>query len=90
MNAAAIELRNLRFRYGALDVLKDVSFAVLPQERFVIMGQSGAGKTTILRLILGFIAPVSGSVFLAGRDLTSFTTEELLRVHASIAMVFEE
>mgnify|MGYP003693923147 CR=1 FL=1 len=44
-------------------MLEGVSLDVQPQERLVIMGQSGSGKSTILRLILGILRPDSGSVF---------------------------
>jgi len=48
-------------------VLDEVSLAVDPQERLVIIGQSGAGKTTILRLILGILSPTAGSIFLKNK-----------------------
>jgi ABC-type molybdenum transport system ATPase subunit/photorepair protein PhrA len=47
-----VELRKISLRFGDKQVLDDVSLLVDPQERLVIIGQSGAGKTTILRLIL--------------------------------------
>ena len=49
-----VELRKVSLRFGDKQVLDDVSLTVAPQERLVIIGQSGAGKTTILRLILGY------------------------------------
>ena len=56
------ELRNVSLWFGQKNVLENVSLAVDPQERLVIIGQSGAGKTTILRLILGILKP-GGSSF---------------------------
>jgi ABC-type Fe3+/spermidine/putrescine transport system ATPase subunit len=49
-----VVLRDVSMRFGGNQVLDDVSLLVAPQERLVILGQSGAGKTTILRLILAF------------------------------------
>ncbi len=58
-----VELRDVVMHFGGKQVLDHVSLAVAPQERLVIIGQSGASKTTILRLILGILKPDSGSVF---------------------------
>ena len=56
-----VELRDVVMGFGEKQVLDHVSLAVAPQERLVIIGQSGAGKTTILRLILGILKPNAGS-----------------------------
>ena len=62
-NSYMVELRNVTLRFGEKTVFDAVSLTVDPQERLVIIGQSGAGKTTILRLILGILEPTVGSVF---------------------------
>lgn len=64
-----VELRDVSMRFGGKQVLDDVSLVVGPQERLVIIGQSGAGKTTILRLILGILKPNKGSVFFNQHEL---------------------
>jgi ABC-type transporter Mla maintaining outer membrane lipid asymmetry ATPase subunit MlaF len=56
------ELRDVCLNFGEKRVLNDVSLAFDREERLVIIGLSGAGKTTILRLILGILTPTSGSV----------------------------
>lgn len=58
-----VELRDLQMRFEEKKVLDGVSLKVEPGERLVIMGQSGSGKSTILRLILGTLRPDSGSIF---------------------------
>ena len=58
-----VELRDVHMQFEEKNVLEGVSLDVQPQERLVIMGQSGSGKSTILRLILGILRPDSGSVF---------------------------
>jgi ATP-binding cassette subfamily C protein len=66
----AIELRNVTFRYpGGPVVLDDVAFEVRPGEMVALSGRSGAGKSTVLRLLLGFEEPQAGSVLYDGRDL---------------------
>ena len=67
-----IEFANVEFRYGpqAPNAVEDVSFRVDPGEYVAFVGPSGCGKSTLFRLLLGFEQPVSGSVFLDGRDLS--------------------
>ncbi len=67
-----IEFANVAFRYGAQapNAVEDVSFRVEPGEYVAFVGPSGCGKSTLFRLLLGFEQPVSGSVFLDGRDLS--------------------
>ena len=65
-----IEFRNLTFRYpdGEYDVLKNVSFAAGPGEIVVLVGTSGAGKTTLVRVLLGLVYPESGRAVLRGKN----------------------
>ena len=58
-----VELRDVHLSFDEKKVLDGVSLEVEPLDRFVIMGQSGSGKSTILRLILGILRPTSGSIF---------------------------
>ena len=62
-NVHVAELRDVSLSFDDKLVLDQVSLAVDPQERLVIIGQSGSGKTTILRLILGILTPTAGTVF---------------------------
>ena len=66
----AIEFRNVYKSYGEHEVLADISFDVRENEFFVIFGPSGAGKTTILKLIAGLDYADSGSIFVDGKDAT--------------------
>lgn len=84
------ELRNLHLNFGDKHVLDGVSLSVAPQERLVIIGQSGAGKTTILRLILGILAPTSGAVFFEGRNVSALTHRELAQMRTRIGMVYQD
>lgn len=85
-----VELRNVSLRFGEKQVLDGVSLAVAPQERLVIIGQSGAGKTTILRLILGFLAPTTGSVFFKQLEIARLARHDLQRARRRIGMVYQD
>ena len=85
--AAVAELCNVWLSFNEKQVLKDVSLVVRPEERLVIIGQSGAGKTTILRLLLGILTPTRGSVFFRQRDVARLSADELREIRARIGMV---
>ena len=85
-----IELRNVSIRFGDKRVLDDVSLAVNPQERLVIIGQSGAGKTTILRLILGILKPNEGSVFFKQHEVSRMNDHQLEQVRMRMGMVYQD
>jgi len=88
--SAVVELRKVSLCFGAKRVLDHVSLAVQPQERLVIIGQSGAGKTTILRLILGILSPTEGSVFFKQQDIARLSADELREIRAHIGMVYQD
>ena len=66
---ASVSVRNLSLRYGAVEVLKDVSLEVDPGEFFALIGPSGSGKTSLLRVIAGFHAQQTGDLFIDGIDV---------------------
>jgi ATP-binding cassette, subfamily B, bacterial CvaB/MchF/RaxB len=68
---ARIDVENLSFRYGDGEpwVLRDCSLSVAPGESVAIIGASGCGKTTLLKLLLGLLTPTSGSIRVAGHEL---------------------
>jgi phospholipid/cholesterol/gamma-HCH transport system ATP-binding protein len=71
-------------------VLNRVSFRISRGETKIIVGASGSGKSTILKLILGLIRPDSGSIFIEGQDITQMQEHELVQVRKKIGMVFQE
>jgi phospholipid/cholesterol/gamma-HCH transport system ATP-binding protein len=85
-----VELHDLSLSFGEKRVLNAVSLAVDPQERLVIIGQSGAGKTTILRLILGILQPGKGSVFFKGQDISRLSRSALEQMRTRIGMVYQD
>lgn len=71
---------NVWFSYGDREVLKGVSFSAKFNERIAVLGESGGGKTTILKLILGLISPDRGKIFIDGIDITELSEEELIPI----------
>jgi len=67
----AVELRGLAKRFADQVAVDDVSLAIAPGEFFSLLGASGCGKTTTLRMIAGFETPTAGQVLLAGEDITA-------------------
>lgn len=72
-----LQLENINCFYGAVQVLKDVSFGVAAGEIVGLLGRNGAGKTTTLRTIMGQIKPRSGSIKLKDRELTTLPPHEV-------------
>ncbi len=67
---ANVALRHISKRFGHVDAVRDLSLVVNDGEFVVLLGPSGAGKTTTLRLITGLERPDAGTVFIDGRDVT--------------------
>ena len=76
-HGAAIRFENVDFAYRDRIVLEDVSFSVEPGEHLALLGPSGCGKSTILALLLGFAAPLRGSITLDGRNLAQIDRRAL-------------
>ncbi|NIF22688.1 thiol reductant ABC exporter subunit CydD [Pantoea sp. Acro-835] len=66
-----IEVRGVSYRHAEGGGVEDISFTLRRGESLAIVGTSGAGKTTLARLLLGFITPASGEILLDGNDLTT-------------------
>ena len=86
---AVIRLENVYLTIGGHQLLKDISLEVDKGGTGVILGASGSGKTTILRIVLGLFRPDSGRVFVGGEDITALDEEGLYRVRSSMGMVFQ-
>jgi ABC-type Fe3+/spermidine/putrescine transport system ATPase subunit len=84
MGSAALEVRDLEVSYGDTLVLKRISLAVAAGEFVALLGPSGCGKTTLLRAISGFVPVGSGSISVAGRDITHEPPDR-----RGMAMVFQ-
>jgi phospholipid/cholesterol/gamma-HCH transport system ATP-binding protein len=71
-------------------ILRAVSFTLIKGQTKIILGASGAGKSTILKLIVGLLKPDSGIIWVNGERVDNMREEELMRVRADLGMVFQE
>jgi ATP-binding cassette, subfamily B, bacterial len=87
--ATGLRFEDVSFRYPGSErwALRDVSFVLRPGDRLAIVGENGAGKTTIAKLLARFYDPTDGRVFLDGVDLREFDLRDLRR---SIGAVFQD
>ncbi len=85
-----IEFDSVSLIYGEHTVLSSVSFRAEFYEKIAILGGSGVGKTTILKLILGLIPPDNGRILINGADITEMTEKELREVRKNFSIVFQE
>ena len=89
MSEHYFEFKNVCKSFDDNAVLKDVSFFVEQGETAVIMGRSGVGKSVSLKLLLGFLAPDSGRIIVAGQDVTDWTEEQFSQIRRRVTMVFQ-
>jgi phospholipid/cholesterol/gamma-HCH transport system ATP-binding protein len=71
-------------------ILRDVSFTLRTAHTKIFLGASGAGKSTILRLILGLLRPDQGRIFVNGEQIDGMSEDELMAVRTDLGMVFQE
>jgi phospholipid/cholesterol/gamma-HCH transport system ATP-binding protein len=71
-------------------ILRDVSFTLITGRTKIILGASGAGKSTILKLILGLLKPDSGVIWVNGERVDTMSELEMMKVRADLGMVFQE
>lgn len=90
MQPCRIEFRDVRLAYEDVTVLDGVSFCVAPGELKMIMGGSGTGKSTLLKLALGLIKPDQGEVLIDGKDITHLDEEDLNPIRQRMGIVFQE
>jgi phospholipid/cholesterol/gamma-HCH transport system ATP-binding protein len=71
-------------------ILRDVTFAVQKGHTKIFLGASGAGKSTILKLILGLLRPDSGTIWVLGQRVDQLSEDQMIKVREYIGMVFQE
>jgi phospholipid/cholesterol/gamma-HCH transport system ATP-binding protein len=86
----AIEFRDVHLSFDDRKVLDGLSFRVMKGETKIILGGSGCGKSTTIKLVLGLLKPDSGQVFVDGEDITNYDEVQMMRVRRKIGMVFQE
>lgn len=84
-----VECRNLSFGYGPRRILEDVSFTVPRGKVTALMGASGGGKTTVLRLIGGQLRPQAGELLFDGENIAGLDRDGLYRMRRRMGMLFQ-
>ena len=84
-----IRLENVVYEIDGTNILDGIDLQIDQGDVFVIMGTSGAGKTTILRLLNGLARPTSGRIFINGEDVTLLTEKEMTHLRQRVALVFQ-
>lgn len=85
-----IAFDSVRIGFDEGDILRGISFQVMPRETIILLGETGTGKTLSLKLAAGLLKPNSGSVRVLGKDLQTMSERELLRFRREIGFVFQE
>jgi phospholipid/cholesterol/gamma-HCH transport system ATP-binding protein len=86
----AVVFKNVSLSFDDKTVLRDVSFTLLPGHTKIILGASGSGKSTILKLILGLLKPDGGEIWVHGSRVDAMSEVELMKVRGHLGMVFQE
>ena len=86
----AIEFKDVLLAFDDRVILDKLSFKVAKGETKIILGGSGGGKSTIIKLVLGLLKPDAGRVFVNGEDITDYSEVQMMSVRKNIGMVFQE
>jgi len=85
--SAIVEFRRVQYRIGGRDILRDMSIAIEPGETIVLLGRSGSGKTTALKMVNGLLFPTAGEVLVDGKATTAW---DPVRLRRRIGYVIQE
>src|SRR3984893_9945695 len=86
----SIEFRDVFLSFDDRRILNNLSFKVMKGETKIILGGSGGGKSTIIKIVLGLLKPDSGQVLVDGEDITNHDEAQMMSVRKKIGMVFQE
>ena len=86
----AIEFRDVHLGFADRKVLDGLSFKVMKGETKIILGGSGCGKSTTIKLVLGLLKPDSGQILVDGEDITDYDEGQMMVVRKKIGMIFQE
>ncbi len=89
-SAAPITFLDVHVGFDEGEILKGISFQVLPRETLVLLGETGTGKTLTLKLAAGLLQPLNGTVNVLGKDVSEMRERELLEFRRQIGFVFQE
>ena len=87
---AAVVFENVSFAFDEHVVLRDISFTIPKGRLRILLGASGAGKSVVLKLILGLLRPDAGRIVVNGQRVDNMSEHDLLRLRADVGMLFQE
>jgi phospholipid/cholesterol/gamma-HCH transport system ATP-binding protein len=90
VDQAAIEFNNVRLGFAEGEILRGVTFSAQERETVILLGETGTGKTLLLKLATGLLRPDSGSIRVLGKDISGIPETELLEIRRQIGFVFQE
>src|SRR4051794_6006419 len=85
-----IRFRGVGVRFGAQQVLGRIDLDVLPHQTVCVIGESGCGKTVLLKLIVGLLRPTEGEVLFEGTPLHKLSETELTRMRLRVGFLFQQ
>jgi len=87
---ATISFREVRIGFEEGDIVRGLSFEVLPKETLVLLGETGTGKTLSLKMAAGLLRPMEGEITVLGKPVSHMKEKELLDFRREIGFVFQE
>ena len=84
-----IEVKNLYKSYGKKGVLSDISLSVSHGQSLAVVGKSGAGKSVLLRCLIGLVKPDNGTIYIDNKLINTMNFSQLQKIRSSIGMVFQ-
>ncbi len=86
---AMIEAKNLTIGYGDFDLLKNTNYVVNESDIFIIMGSSGCGKSSMLRVLTGLLPPKEGKVIIDGVDMQNAPTKQIQKIREKSGILYQ-
>jgi len=87
---ALLRVEHLGVAFGRQQVLRDINLEVHRGQTLAIIGESGCGKTVLLKTLIGLLRPTSGAVYFDGRNLTTLSEKELARQRTRFGFLFQQ
>jgi phospholipid/cholesterol/gamma-HCH transport system ATP-binding protein len=90
LETPSITLEDVRIAFDEREVLRGVSFTVAPRETLALLGETGSGKTLLLKMVAGLLRPDAGRIQVLGKDVTAMAEPDLLDFRRQLGFVFQE
>jgi len=84
-----IRVENIKKSFDDVEVLRGIDFEFEPSKTNLIIGRSGAGKTVLLKILVGLFKPASGNVYYNGENVANFTKKETRKIRMEVGMLFQ-